>query len=86
MPGMASQADLDRLGAASGKAFDVLFLQLMLRHHQGGLPMASYAATHAETAQVRNLAQKIVVSQTSEGEYLTQLLAQRGARPLPPPT
>lgn len=86
MPGMASAADLQRLQASSGGPFDVLFLQLMLRHHQGGTPMASYAAAHAESTQVRNLAEKIVVSQGAESVYLAQLVAQRGAHPLPPPS
>ncbi|MDQ3826774.1 MAG: DUF305 domain-containing protein [Actinomycetota bacterium] len=85
MPGMASPADLDQLRAASGTQFDVLFLQLMLRHHQGGAPMAQYAAQHGEMAQVRNLAEKVVISQGAESDYMTQLLAQRGAQPLPPP-
>ncbi len=85
MPGMASAADLQRLQASSGGPFDVLFLQLMLRHHQGGTPMAQYAAGHAESAQVRNLAEKMVVSQGAESDYLAQLIAQRGAQPLPAP-
>jgi uncharacterized protein (DUF305 family) len=86
MPGMASPADLERLRTSNGAQFDVLFLQLMLRHHQGGAPMARYAAEHGETAQVRNLAEKIAVSQGAESEYLAQLLAQRGAQPLPWPS
>jgi uncharacterized protein (DUF305 family) len=86
MPGMASPADLQRLRALTGAQFDVVFLQLMLRHHQGGTPMARYAAGRAETAQVRNLAEKIVVSQGAESDYLVQLIAQRGAQPLPPPS
>jgi uncharacterized protein (DUF305 family) len=85
MPGMASAADLQRLQASSGGPFDVLFLQLMLRHHQGGTPMAQYAAQHAESVQVRNLAEKIVVSQGAESDYLVQLIVQRGAQPLPAP-
>ncbi len=85
MPGMASPADLEQLRAASGAQFDVLFLQLMLRHHQGGVPMARYAEQHSETAQVRNLAEKIVISQGAESDYMTQLIAQRGAQPLPAP-
>jgi uncharacterized protein (DUF305 family) len=85
MPGMASPADLDRLRAASGAQFDTLFLQLMLRHHQGGAPMARYAAQHGEMAQVRNLAEKMVVSQGAESAYMAELIAQRGAQPLPPP-
>jgi uncharacterized protein (DUF305 family) len=77
MPGMASPADLDRLRSASGAQFDMLFLQLMLRHHQGGAPMAQYAAQHGELAQVRNLAEKMVVSQGAESQYMAQLIAQR---------
>ncbi len=86
MPGMASPADLDRLRAADGAQFDVLFLQLMLRHHQGGVPMATYTAQHADTAQVRNLAEKIVISQGAESEYMAELITQRGAQSLPPPS
>ena len=85
MPGMASPVDLEQLRAADGAQFDVLFLQLMLRHHQGGVPMATYAAEHAEMAQVRNLAEKIIVSQGAESKYMADLIAQRGAQPLPPP-
>ena len=85
MPGMASPAELERLQAAGGAEFDVLSLQLMLRHHQGGAPMAEYAAHRAETAQVRNLAQKMATAQGAESELLAELLAQRGAQPLPPP-
>jgi uncharacterized protein (DUF305 family) len=85
MPGMASPAELNQLRAANGTQFDILFLQLMLRHHQGGAPMAQYAAQHGEMAQVRNLAEKMVVSQGAESDYMIQLLAQRGAQPLPLP-
>jgi len=62
----------------------MLFLQLMLRHHQGGAPMAHYAAQHGEIPQVRNLAEKMVISQDAESEYMAQLITQRGAQPLPP--
>lgn len=85
MPGMASAADLDQLRAANGAQFDVLFLQLMLRHHQGGTPMARYAQEHGETAQVRNLAEKMAISQGAESDYMIQLITQRGAQPLSPP-
>ena len=39
MPGMATQAQLDDLEAARGKAFQRLFLELMIRHHEGALTM-----------------------------------------------
>jgi uncharacterized protein (DUF305 family) len=85
MPGMATQAELDKLQTMTGKAMDVYFLQLMLRHHQGGLPMARYGAEHASEPYVRNAAQKIVTGQSAEVVLMEQLLRERGASPLPPP-
>ncbi|MGB3772285.1 MAG: DUF305 domain-containing protein [Rhodococcus sp. (in: high G+C Gram-positive bacteria)] len=82
MPGMASTQDMTNLRAASGSAVDVLFLQLMLRHHEGGLPMMEYGATYAETPAVRNLSQTMVNTQTSEAQLMTQMLGEKGAAPL----
>lgn len=39
MAGMASAEDMTRLAAARGAAFDRLFLELMIRHHEGALLM-----------------------------------------------
>jgi uncharacterized protein (DUF305 family) len=62
------------------------FLQLMLHHHQGGIPMAQWAASHAQEAYVRNAAQKMVTGQSAEVLLMEQLLRERGASPLPPPS
>lgn len=86
MPGMASQEELDELEAASGKEAEVLYLQLMTRHHQGGVPMAEAAVAGAESEPVRNLAKKIIDTQTIEVETMTTMLEDRGAEPLPSPT
>jgi uncharacterized protein (DUF305 family) len=83
MPGMASEEELGRLRSLSGQEFDVFFLQLMLRHHQGGTPMAQYAAEHASVPAVRTLAENIVQAQNNEAATIRQLLAERGAAPLP---
>ncbi|GAA3461554.1 DUF305 domain-containing protein [Saccharothrix longispora] len=83
MPGMASTQELNKLRGLSGPEFDVYFLQLMLRHHQGGAPMAQYAAGHAGQSVVRTLADNMLGSQTSESAYMRQLLGERGASPLP---
>jgi uncharacterized protein (DUF305 family) len=83
MPGMASDEELAALRAATGPQLDVLFLQLMLRHHEGGAGMLQYAAERAAVPQVRNLAAQMLRSQTSESVYLRQLLAERGGQPLP---
>ncbi|HEY0815934.1 MAG TPA: DUF305 domain-containing protein [Pseudonocardia sp.] len=83
MPGMASADELKKLRAASGKNLDVSFLQLMLRHHQGGATMLSDAAQNASKEPVRNLAAQMLGAQTAEAEYLEQLLTARGGTPLP---
>jgi uncharacterized protein (DUF305 family) len=83
MPGMASTQDLNALRTATGRPLDVLFLQLMLRHHEGGASMLQYGADHATVPQVRNLAAQMLSSQTTEAGYLRQLLAERGGQPLP---
>lgn len=83
MPGMASPAEMSRLESSTGKALDVLFLQLMLRHHKGGLPMAQYAAAHAREPYVRDLASKMLAAQTGEITEMKDFLAARGASPLP---
>lgn len=85
MPGMATSDELNKLRKLSGKELDVFFLQLMLRHHEGGLEMAQYAADHAARGYVRNLADKIVQSQENEADMMKSYLAERGAQPLPFP-
>lgn len=85
MPGMATSAELDELRAAQGQDFDVLFLQLMIRHHQGGSAMANYAAQHAEVDSVRTLARSIAETQDAEIQTLTDMLTARGGTPLPAP-
>lgn len=85
MPGMATPAEMNRLESLHGDALDVLFLQLMIRHHQGGVPMAQYAEQHASEPYVRLLAGQIVSAQNAEIVQMNQLLVQKGGTPLPPP-
>jgi uncharacterized protein (DUF305 family) len=75
MPGMATPASLDELAAAGGRAADDLFLALMIEHHRGGLHMAELAEAHADDDDVRDLAERIVFSQTEEIAEMEQ--AQR---------
>jgi uncharacterized protein (DUF305 family) len=86
MPGMATPAQMNRLESLHGKALDVFFLQLMIRHHQGGLPMAQYAVAHARERYVRDMAQSIINAQSAEIIEMERLLRQLGGAPLPPPT
>ncbi|WP_433599485.1 DUF305 domain-containing protein [Nocardia sp. CA-135953] len=83
MPGMATTAEVTALRQATGPTLDTMFLQLMLRHHQGGLSMTEYAAQHAETTAVRTLAAAMATTQQGEAQLITTMLAARNAKPLP---
>ncbi|MEV0948282.1 DUF305 domain-containing protein [Rhodococcus sp. NPDC049939] len=83
MPGMATSEDMAALRQATGPSVDVLFLQLMLRHHEGGLPMMEYAAEHASEDVVKSLAQKMVNTQESESRLITNMITEKGSSPLP---
>ena len=85
MPGMATEEELANLRGLTGTTFDVEFLRLMIRHHQGGKDMAEYAADHADVAAVRNLARSIVETQTAETTTMVKMLTARGGTPLPAP-
>ena len=85
MPGMATKDELANLRSLSGTEFDVEFLRLMIRHHQGGFDMARDAAEHAEVQAVRDLARSIEQSQGVETETMTDMLTARGGTPLPAP-
>ncbi|WP_433713762.1 DUF305 domain-containing protein [Nocardia sp. CA-084685] len=83
MPGMATTAEITALRQATGPTLDTMFLQLMLRHHQGGLSMTEYAAQHAETTAVRTLAAAMATTQQGEAQLITTMLSARNATPLP---
>ena len=75
--------EMERLKAAKGRDAEILFLQLMIRHHEGGVDMARGALRLAERPEVRTMARHIVSSQNSEIDLMTELLKERGAERLP---
>lgn len=84
MTGMASTADISRLADLTGRAAEVWFLQLMIRHHQGGLQMAKAAHNNDEVSPtVKRTAYEMMTDQGQEISQMTMLLEARGARPLP---
>ncbi len=85
MPGMATKEELANLRDLRGTAFDVEFLRLMIRHHQGGFEMAEYAVDNADLPAVRSLAQAIAGAQSAETRTMAAMLSERGGTPLPAP-
>ena len=78
MPGMATEHELAELRTLTGSEFDVRFLQLMIRHHGGALPMAQDAAEHADQAAVRSLARSIASTQQAEVNTMEEMIRARG--------
>jgi uncharacterized protein (DUF305 family) len=66
MLGMATEEQLEELGAASDADADRLFVELMSAHHQGGIHMAEFAATEAANEEVREMAASMADSQAEE--------------------
>ena len=76
MPGMLTAAELSRLEAARGAAFDRLFLQYMIKHHQGALTMIErlYAAGGGAQSELDFLIRHVDTDQTTEITRMRQLL------------
>ncbi|MFI7415018.1 DUF305 domain-containing protein [Streptomyces sp. NPDC049627] len=74
MPGMATEAQLRKLRAAQGKAFDQLFLTLMITHHEGAITMATDVKGQGNNIQVEEMADEVVAQQTSEITRMRDML------------
>ncbi|WP_030563853.1 DUF305 domain-containing protein [Streptomyces aureocirculatus] len=81
MPGMATNAQMKRLGELNGKQAEVYYLKLMTAHHQGGIHMARGCVERCEVPVEKRLAQGMVESQESEVKLMRDLLRARGAKP-----
>ncbi len=85
MPGMADGDELTALHTASGVPGEILFLQLMIRHHQGGIDMAGHASRTVANPEIRRAAVAMVKGQSDEIAVMTVMLHQRGGEALPYP-
>jgi uncharacterized protein (DUF305 family) len=69
MPGMLSPAQMQALAAARGPAFDRLFLEGMIRHHQGALAMVDDLLARpgaAEDPLLSDFTNSVVADQSTE--------------------
>jgi len=74
MGGMLTEEQMTALDNAQGAAFDKLYLEGMIGHHQGALQMAKMIE-NSDNAEAKELAANIIKSQSAEIDKMKQMLA-----------
>ena len=81
MPGMLTERQMAQLASATGEAFDRLFLEFMIVHHQGALSMVSelfLVSRAGQEPEIFQFASNVDADQTTEiGRMRTMLQARR---------
>lgn len=80
MPGLLTDEEIAELGEARGEAFDVMFLEFMIRHHEGALQMVAdlYASGGGSESAIDRIAREIEGDQGIEIARMEQMLADLG--------
>jgi uncharacterized protein (DUF305 family) len=82
MPGMADSMkmmmadEMKKMEAASGKDFDLHFIDMMTPHHAGAVRMAQEALTKAEHPEIKTLATNVIKAQESEIKMMDEWKAK----------
>jgi uncharacterized protein (DUF305 family) len=77
MPGMATPEEIGRLSKLPPDRADVLFLRLMIAHHQAAIPMAQAVLKRTDEPEVRQLAKSIIVSQKAEIKNMKDMVEKK---------
>jgi uncharacterized protein (DUF305 family) len=73
-PGMMTDDEMRRLEQASGVEFDQMFLDMMIRHHQGAIEQATTELEQGASPEAKALAQRIIDTQRAEIAEMQELL------------
>lgn len=76
--GMASSEELTALKSATGQEADCLFLELMIRHHEGAIPMAEALLELGTDARALQIAEAIQSGQTAEIDAMESIQQRLG--------
>ncbi|WP_222718751.1 DUF305 domain-containing protein [Actinokineospora xionganensis] len=74
MQGMMSVEQMTRLREASGAAFDRMFLEMMIEHHEGAITMSEKQLAEGKSEQAKTLAGEIIKAQKAEIIEMRKLL------------
>jgi uncharacterized protein (DUF305 family) len=73
MGGMLDDAEISTLSAATGKAFDSLWLKGMIGHHDGAIHMTTMIAD-ASNADIKTFGENVVKDQSAQIEQMRVML------------
>jgi len=73
MAGMLDAKEMEKLRNSTGEEFDRLFLEGMIKHHEGAIDMAEMISD-STNSEVANLGKSIIASQRAEIEAMRALL------------
>ena len=76
MAGMMTEQEMQQLHAATGTDFDRLWLQMMTKHLEGAVTVATTQLQQGENAAAKALAQQIITAQTAEIATMARLLGK----------
>ncbi|SDG87859.1 DUF305 domain-containing protein [Microbacterium pygmaeum] len=76
--GMATDAELAALAASTGIEADCMFLDLMIRHHEGAIPMADAVLELGSEPRVLGVAQRMKEGQTAEIAAMQSMQSRLG--------
>jgi len=77
MPGMATPDEITRLSQLPPDKADVLFLRLMINHHEAAIPMARAILKRTDEPEVRELAKAIENSQKAEIKNMKAIVEKK---------
>lgn len=75
MPGLMTPQQMTELTGLSGAAFDKMWLQMMVEHHQGAITMAGDELKNGTNADAKKMAESIVTTQQAEITTMNGMLA-----------
>jgi uncharacterized protein (DUF305 family) len=88
MPGMMPESemkrDMARLEAASGREFDLVFTEVMPKHHAGAVEMAQHEIDRGSVEGMKEVAREIAAEQSKEREELMAMHRAMSAGAEPP--
>jgi uncharacterized protein (DUF305 family) len=74
MPGMVAPATMAQLESLTGAAFDKLWLQSMISHHEGAITMSKTEIADGRNPDLIAMAKNIIAVQQAEIDQMKQIL------------